>query len=253
MTTPARVADASRYTVVHDDCMRFLAGLPDQSVDVITTDPAYSGMNRHLMLGRGRIVGRYRDAGEPGSAWFAEFADDPDAFRALLRELHRVLRDDRHVYIMFDSFSLLTLGHIVREVFDVKNLIVWDKVNLGMGHHFRRRFELIVFATKGRRRLSRRDLQDVWSVKRLYRTAYPTQKPVALFERMLEGSIEPGFTVCDPFTGAGSSAVAALRHGCSFTGCDVSPRAVELTTERCAAFLATGRDPLEEATVRGAR
>src|SRR4030088_1342121 len=118
---------------------------------------------------------------------------------------------------MFDSFSLLSLGAVVREVFEVKNVLVWDKVNLGMGHYFRRRHEHVLFTTKGRRRLSRRDLPDVWSIKRLSRApSYPTRKPVALFERMLAGSAEPGFTVCDPFVGSGSAAIAALRNRCRF-------------------------------------
>ena len=34
----------------------------DASVDVIVTDPAYSGMNRHMMFGNGRIVGEARHA-----------------------------------------------------------------------------------------------------------------------------------------------------------------------------------------------
>ena len=139
------------------------------------------------------------------------------------------MRDGGHIYVMFDSFSLLSLGHLVREVFAVKNLIVWDKVNLGMGHYFRRRHETIVFATKGHRRLSRRDLADVWPVKRIHRGAYPTQKPVALFSRMLAGSAEPGMTVCDPFVGSGSSAVAALRAGCAVLAADIDARAVRMT------------------------
>jgi site-specific DNA-methyltransferase (adenine-specific) len=146
---------------------------------------------------------------------------------------------------MFDSFSLLSLGAVVREVFDVKNVLVWDKVNLGMGHYFRRRHEHVLFATKGHRRLSRRDLPDVWSVKRLTRAPYPTQKPVALFERMLAGSVEPGFVVCDPFCGSGSAAIAALRNGCSFIGCDIAQRAVEMARARCETFLSEGVDPLE--------
>src|SRR5207302_9112438 len=130
-----------------------------------------------------------------------------DSYRTFLGECHRVLRDGRHIYIMFDSFSLLSLGAVVREVFDVKNVLVWDKVNLGMGHYFRRRHEHVLFATKGRRRLSRRDLPDVWRVKRIHRAAYPTQKPVEVFSMMLAGSTEPGFVVCDPFAGAGSAAI----------------------------------------------
>lgn len=227
------------------DCLQFLRSLPPASVDVIVTDPAYSGMNQHMMFGHGRIVGHYGDAGGVGAKWFTEFHDDPDNYREFLLECRRVMRDGRHIYIMFDSFSLLSLGHVVREVFDVKNLIVWDKVNLGMGHYFRRRFEVIVFATNGYRKLNRKDLVDVWPIKRIHRAAYPTQKPVALFGRMLEGSVDPGFVVCDPFVGSGSAAIAALRQGCTFIGADISDRAIDVASDRCMTYLATGSDPLE--------
>ena len=53
------------WRVEQSDCMHFLGSLPDGSVDVVTTDPAYSGMNQHMSFGRGRIVGRYGDAGQP--------------------------------------------------------------------------------------------------------------------------------------------------------------------------------------------
>lgn len=226
------------------DCIQFLRSLPDESVDCIVTDPAYSGMNEHMQFGHGRIVGRYQEA--DNAKWFSEFNDDLDTYRVFLGECRRVLRQDRHIYIMFDSFSLLSLGHVVREVFDVKNLIVWDKVNIGMGHYFRRQHENIMFATKGKRKLNRKDLSDVWAIKRLYRAAYPTQKPVAVFARMLTGSVEPGMTVCDPFVGSGSAAIAALGAGCTFVGSDSSKRAVEMAVHRCETYLATGMDPLEK-------
>ncbi len=227
------------------DCFAFLRSLPDASLDCIVTDPAYSGMNQHMQFGHGRIVGRYQDKGELDAKWFAEFHDDPDSYREFLRECYRVLRPDRHIYIMFDSFSLISLAHVVREIFDVKNLIVWDKVNIGMGHYFRRQHETVLFASKGKRKLSRRDLSDVWRIKRLYRTPYPTQKPVALFTRMLEGSVAPGMTVCDPFVGSGSAAVAALQAGCHFIGADCSDRAIDLARSRCQTYTSEGIDPLE--------
>jgi site-specific DNA-methyltransferase (adenine-specific) len=237
LTAPWRVEQA--------DCMQFLASLPDRSVDVVTTDPAYSGMNQHMAFGHGRIVGQYRH--EANQRWFTEFRDDPDSFLAFLHECHRVMADGGHIYVMFDSFTLLSLGHLMREVFAVKNLVVWDKVNLGMGHYFRRRHETIIFATKGHRRLSRRDLADVWPIKRIHRGGYPTQKPVALFSRMLAGSAAPGMTVCDPFVGSGSSAVAALLAGCSVVTADIDPRAVRMASERCAAVACGVADPGERA------
>jgi site-specific DNA-methyltransferase (adenine-specific) len=233
------------WRVEQADCLQFLASLPDGSVDVITTDPAYSGMNEHMSFGHGRIVGRYADS--DNDRWFTEFRDDPATFVAFLHGCHRVLAEGGHIYVMFDSFSLLSLGHLMRDVFAVKSLIVWDKVNLGMGHYFRRRHETIVFATKGHRRLSRRDIPDVWRAKRIHRGLYPTQKPVELFTQMLAGSAEPGMTVCDPFVGSGSAAVAALRAGCAVVAADIDPRAVEISRQRCLAVACGGADPGERA------
>src|SRR5438046_9981744 len=88
--------------IVQADCLAFLAGLPDESVDVIVTDPAYSGMNQHMMFGNGRIVGAYQD---PANArWFAEFHDDPASYRRFLAACQRVLRKAPragHLYVMF--------------------------------------------------------------------------------------------------------------------------------------------------------
>jgi len=236
---------APGWRIDQSDCLDFLESLPESSVDCIVTDPAYSGMNQHMQFGHGRIVGRYSEPGN--SRWFQEFHDDPETFARLLDECHRVLRPDRHIYVMFDSFSLLSLGALMRQRFQVKGVIVWDKVNIGMGHYFRRRHELIVFACKGHRRLSRRDLSDVWRIKRIHRGAYPTQKPVELFSRMLTGSVEEGMLVCDPFCGSGSSAVAALAAGCHFLGADISAAAVAMARERCETYLVSGEDVLGRA------
>ena len=239
---------ASGTTCIHrDDVVRFLRRLPANCIDLIVTDPAYSGMNQHLQLGRGRIVGLYNDRGAQGGKWFTEFQDTVENYQKFLSECKRVLKPDRHIVIMFDSYSLLSLGHVVRNVFDVKNIIVWDKVvNIGMGHYFRRRSELIVFASKGKRPVSRRDIPDIWRIKRVHRAPYPTQKPVELFQAMIGASklpTESDFLVCDPFVGSGSAAIAALRLGASFIGCDVSAQAVDTARERCRATI----------TVSGAR
>ncbi|MHB1845184.1 MAG: DNA-methyltransferase [Deltaproteobacteria bacterium] len=245
---PAEAARPSgRAHLERADALELLRAQPDGSVDLIVTDPPYSGMNQHLKLGRGRIVGDYGERGV-GGKWFQEFHDTPENYHALLGECRRVLRDDRHLFLMFDAFSLLTLGPLVREHFAVKNVLVWDKVAIGMGHYFRRQCELIVFACKGKRPLSRRNFSDVLRIRRLVRARYPTQKPVALFERLIEASQLDGdreFVVCDPFVGSGSAAVAALRRGARFIGADVSKEAIALASSRVKTFEATGEDLLE--------
>lgn len=230
--------------IYRKDAIEFLKALPAESVDLIVTDPAYSGMNQRLQLGKGRIIGAYKEKATSGK-WFEEFHDTPENYDAFLSECYRVLKNDRHIYIMFDSYSLLSLAPLVRDVFEVKNIVVWDKVNIGMGHHFRRRHEFIVFASKGKRSLNAKTIPDVWRVKRVAAFKYPTQKPTEIFECMLAASAEKNFLVCDPFLGSGSSAIAALRRGCRFIGSDISSRAVSVAAERIARYLVSGQDCLQ--------
>lgn len=244
---PEKPAVAPRHipeaTITHQDVLMFLKGFPSESVDLIVTDPAYSGMNQHLLLGKGRIVGKYQEKGE--GKWFEEFHDTPENYSQFLSECKRVLKHDRHLFLMFDSFSMLSLGSMVRDFFNVKNIVTWDKVNIGMGHYFRRQTEFILFASKGKRPVTRRDIPDIWKIKRLHRAQYPTQKPVELFEAMIASSKAKGnsdFVVCDPFVGSGSSAIAALRQGAIFVGCDISERAVSLSRRRIEEFLKSGID-----------
>jgi DNA modification methylase len=56
------------------------------------------------------------------------------------------------------------------------------------------------------------------------RKLHPNQKPVALLAFLLTRlRAKPGEVVADPYAGSGSTGVAALRAGCRFVGCEISP------------------------------
>ncbi|PHS24471.1 MAG: hypothetical protein COA83_07665 [Methylophaga sp.] len=237
-----------KISIYQDDAISFLKKLPPNSVDVIVTDPAYSGMNNKLKLGKGRIVGKYSDKGTSEGKWFSEFEDSEENYTLFLSECKRVLKESTgHIYLMFDSFSLLSLGNVVRDFFDVKNIITWDKVNIGMGHYYRRRHEYVIFSTNGNtRKIKNRSFPDVWQFKRIHNSKYPTQKPVEVFQAMIYASTEDKFTVCDPFLGSASSAIAAIKNNCNFIGCDISDKAMEISKERIGEYLSSGVDILQK-------
>ncbi|WP_138275766.1 DNA-methyltransferase [Rhodoluna limnophila] len=246
--------DGVERAIFHQlDVLAFLKSLPDASVDIFVTDPAYSGMNQHLSLGKGRIVGDYSK--DKTGKWFEEFHDTPANYEAFLNECNRVLKPNSHIFVMFDSFSMLTLGPIFRQVFNLKNVLTWDKVSIGMGHYFRRRSEFILFGSKGKKPISRRDIPDIWALKRVHNPPYPTQKPVELFMAMLASSFQRGddFVACDPFSGSGSAAIAAIKLGGRFIGNDISDKALDLIHQRITSVLETGDDPFQPkpATVEG--
>ena len=66
------------------------------------------------------------------------------------------------------------------------------------------------------------------------KTGYPTQKPLALLERIIKASSNPGDMVLDPFCGCATTLVAADRLQRQWAGIDLSPLAVQLVDERIA-------------------
>ncbi|MDC0709301.1 DNA methyltransferase [Stigmatella sp. ncwal1] len=62
--------------------------------------------------------------------------------------------------------------------------------------------------------------------------SHPTQKPVALLERIIEASTPEDATVLDPFNGSGTTGVAALKLGRRYTGIDLDANYLSLTKKR---------------------
>ncbi|MBN1611475.1 MAG: site-specific DNA-methyltransferase [Polyangiaceae bacterium] len=80
-------------------------------------------------------------------------------------------------------------------------------------------------------------LGDVWNIGIVApvareRTGYPTQKPEALIERLLQACTEPGDLVLDPYVGSGTTLSVCHRLGRAALGIDASPGAVEVTLRR---------------------
>lgn len=83
--------------------------------------------------------------------------------------------------------------------------------------------------------------------KKEERVDYPTQKPLALLERIVEVSSHPGDLVLDPFCGCATTCVAAHLHDRRWIGIDVSAKAYELVKERLDKQASQGR--LEQGSV----
>ena len=68
-------------------------------------------------------------------------------------------------------------------------------------------------------------------------TGYPTQKPLALLERIISASSNPGDVVLDPFCGCATACVAAEKLGRKWVGIDISEKAVGLVNMRLREFM----------------
>ncbi|MEI9937047.1 MAG: site-specific DNA-methyltransferase [Pseudomonadota bacterium] len=80
-------------------------------------------------------------------------------------------------------------------------------------------------------------LGDVWEISIVApvakeRTGYPTQKPEALLQRLIEACSEPGDAILDPYLGSGTTLSVAARLGRVGTGIDANPRALHIARQR---------------------
>lgn len=117
------------------------------------------------------------------------------------------------------------------ELFLLGNGVVTHNCKIGMGYHYRARYENILFFEKGKRKLNDLGIADIIEVPRIS-GGYPAEKPPAVSEVLIKQSTEPGQLVIDPFMGSGSVGVAALATGRSFYGNDLCEEAVTIARNR---------------------
>ena len=106
---------------------------------------------------------------------------------------------------------------------------IWGHAGKGKSHEYRIYIDEVL--SKGRH------LSTVWRIPIINtsskeRVGYPTQKPLALLERIIQASSNPGDVVLDPFCGCATACVAADQLGRKWVGIDISPKAGELVNMR---------------------
>ena len=200
--------------------------LPD-SIDLVITDPPYESLEKHRAKG---TTTRLKVSSASSNEWFEVIKNRQ--LPELFCEVYRVLRVDAHFYLFCDwETQRVAVPMLEAAGFKVWKAIIWDKMTIGMGYHYRAQHEYIIFAEKGKRRLLDLGVPDVLQFKRVH-GGYPTEKPVSLLAVLVSQSSLPGELVVDPFSGSGSTGCAAIKGERAFRGCD---------KKKCAVTLAEGR------------
>src|SRR5262245_26083423 len=221
------------------DAVEWLASRSAESIDLVITDPAYESLEKHRAVG---TTTRLKHSKASSNDWFAIF---PNArFGELFREVHRVLKPNSHFYLLCDAETMFVAKPEAECAgFRFWKPLVWDKCTIGMGYHYRARYEFILFFEKGKRRLNDLGVADIIAVPRI-RGGYPAEKPPEIADVLIRQSSNTGDVVCDPFMGSGSVGIAALRLVRRVLGNDVNPEAVRIAAQRLHEF-GEGRVPPE--------
>ncbi|MEI9937435.1 MAG: site-specific DNA-methyltransferase [Pseudomonadota bacterium] len=223
----AREAGHPAYQVFQQDAVQWLLQLPPGSVDLVITDPPYESLEKHRAIG---TTTRLKHSKSSSNDWFSIFPNK--RFPELFAAVYRALREDAHFYLFCDQETMFVARPIAEEAgFKFWKPLVWDKRKIGMGYHFRARYEFILFFEKGKRGLNDLAIPDIIEFPRIHK-GYPTEKPKEVAEVLVKQSSEPGEFVVDPFMGSGSTGVAALSNGRRFMGNDIADAALTLAQQR---------------------
>ena len=195
------------WTLYRGDCMDVLPTLAAGSVDAVVTDPPY-GIN--IIRGGGRGVSGWRDFGSGG--W--------DTLRPSRECFDAILKSGRVVVVWGGNYFTDFLP-------PSSQWLIWDK---------------------GQRDFSLADCELAWcnqpKAARVFtypRAAalnenglHPTQKPLDVMRWCIRLTTRPGDVILDPFTGSGTTGVAAIMEGRRFVGVELDPGYYAIAHKRIA-------------------
>lgn len=215
------------YKLDMKDAVEWLQAIQNESVDLVITDPPYESLEKHRKIG---TTTRLKVSKSSSNQWFKIFPNS--RFLLLFAEIYRVLKPNSHFYLFCDQETMFVAKPIAEEIgFKFWKPIVWDKMKIGMGYHYRARYEFILFFEKGKRKIKDLSIPDIIQVPRIYK-GYPTEKPSAVSDVLIKQSSNEMEIVADPFMGSASVGEAAIKNNRKFMGNDIAKDSYELSTKR---------------------
>lgn len=241
------------FTILNGDCMQRLREIEDNSIDAIFADPPYFLSNGGISVQSGKQVcvdkGDWDKGGTP--EYIYEFN------RNWLSMCRSKLKDDGTIWISGTHHNIHVVMRCLQELgYKVLNTITWQKTdpppNLSC-KYFNFSTELIIWARKHVQKTHKfnyetmkqlnggTQMTDVWRIPAVGKWEksqgkHPTQKTLRLLYRIILASTNEGDTILDPFSGSGTTGVAANLLGRKYIGIEQDKKFCELSLSRRAAL-----------------
>lgn len=212
--------------VIQGDCLKIMKDIPDNSIDLVLTDPPY-GINQA----------------------------DWDKYLPIkwVDDIIRILKDSGAFYIFGDSLTLSKLQIAWEEKLKWKGRATWiyedgprNSKNWTSKHedclyYFGEKHQSNIPQEKSKYQDKRwgdyRYIGNVWQFDRILgnndnRFEHPTQKPIKLIEMLVKASSKENDLILDPFLGSGTTAVACQNLKRRFIGIEISKEYCEIARQR---------------------
>lgn len=194
-----------KQEIINEDWQIAIQQLANNCVDLVVTDPPY-GMEFQSNFRKTKHKSIQND-------------DNLDWLGGWVKELKRVCKDEAHLYIFCSWHNIDKFKAEVGAYFKVKNILIWEKNNTGMGDlegDYAPKYEMILFCSNGQKKLNGGRDSNILKARRTGNENHPTEKPINLISYLIEKSSKKGDLVLDTFGGSCGTAIASrqLERNC---------------------------------------
>jgi len=224
-----------KFQLFQGDSLELLKCFKDESIDLVFADPPYFLSNNGITCHAGKMVSVNKGRWDVSMG----FKDNYSFVRSWLSECQRLLSANGSIWVSGTSHIIHIVGSVMMELgFKILNDITWVKPNPPPNlscRYFTHATETIIWAGKNKKTKhvfnyacmkelnNNKQMKSVWEMKAPSKTEkkwgkHPTQKPLALLDRIILASTNPGDSILDPFSGSATTGISAWLNNRSYIG-----------------------------------
>lgn len=248
-TEPFYVDKDGGGALFKSNCLDIMDAIPPESIDMIFADPPYFLSNGGMSCHAGRRVSVNKGDWDKSRG-----IEETHKFNLeWLKRCQNILTKDGTIWVSGTAHVIYSIGFAMQQLgYKILNDISWYKINPPPNlscRYFTHSTETVIWAAKNknsrhcfnyplmRKMNNNKQMQSLWSItapkteEKIF-GKHPTQKPVALLERIVLASSKEHDIILDPFTGSSTTGVAAYRLGRYFIGIDNNLEYLNLSVKR---------------------
>jgi len=229
-----------RFRLYQGDCLDLLPRMPAETFDLIFADPPYFLSNGGITCHTGRMVSVHKGKWDESRGAEA----DHDFTLRWLEACRRLLKPHGSLWVSGTMHIIHSVGYAMQQLgFKVLNDVTWVKPNPPPNlscRYFTHATETLLWAGRDKRTRHKfnyalmrhlnggKQMTSVWTLQAPPREEkvfgkHPTQKPLGLLERIIAAASDENDLVLDPFSGSGTTGIAAARMRRAYLGLEREP------------------------------
>jgi site-specific DNA-methyltransferase (adenine-specific) len=243
------ISDDGKFILYNADCISVMSDLEDNMFDMIFADPPYFLSDGGTTCKNGK-----RESVDKGK-WDSKLSTQAmhEFNKQWLEQCQRLLKPNGTIWVSGTHHNIFSVGYAMQELdYKVLNEITWQKPNPPPNlacRYFTHSTETIIWAAKNKKSKhvfnyddmkkenNNKQMKSVWAICAPGKSEkecgkHPTQKPLALLERIIKASTNENDLILDPFAGSSTTGIAAVKLNRKFVGIELEKEFFNLSKLR---------------------